>query len=397
MSPGARTEGARTSLISASPAQQTVRPSAGGNALHKVMASRRALERRPANAAARLQGASGVALLSSRDIVRALGDEKCIVMACNTRLHEVVPGIMRAAEELDAPVAFELAKSEHGLDGGYTGHTPESFFKTIVGFAESTGFTRPFFIHGDHITVKDESEKEVEGSRKLIEAEIKAGYTSFCIDPSFNPVPVNVKIMKYLAPPVFELGIGLEVELGEIKHTTASEEGHITSVEEAVQYMKGLAAAGVAPTLLAINNGSKHGNYKEGEEVHIDLKRTGEIFEAVRKWGVFLAQHGITGTPPALIGQFAEHGIRKGNVGTLWQNITHANLPPELFAKMQKWAADNGKDIKFTTKPFRPELDQMGKENQERIAEAAYREAKALLSQFRAKGRGSLVLSKLAA
>ncbi len=365
--------------------------------MQKVMASKRVLEKRPANAAARLQGGSGVALLSSRDIVRGLGEEKCIVMACNTRLHEVVPGIMRAAEELDAPVAFELAKSEHGLDGGYTGHTPDSFFKTIVGFAESTGFTRPFFIHGDHITVKDESEKEVEGSRKLIEAEIKAGYTSFCIDPSFNPVPVNVKIMKYLAPPVLELGIGLEVELGEIKHTTASEEGHITSVEEAVQYMKGLAAEGLSPTLLAINNGSKHGNYKPGEEVHIDLKRTGEIFAAVRKWGVYLAQHGITGTPPALIGQFAELGIRKGNVGTLWQNITHANLPPELFARMQKWAQENGKDIKFTTKPFRAELDRLPEESKRRIAAAAYRESKDLILHFRAQGKGSLVLSTLAA
>ena len=365
--------------------------------MQKVMAGKRVLEKRPANAASRLQGGSGVALLSSRDIVRALGEEKCIVMACNTRLHEVVPGIMRAAEELDAPVAFELAKSEHGLDGGYTGHTPDSFFKTVVGFAESAGFTRPFFIHGDHITVKDESEKEVEGSRRLIEAEIRAGYTSFCIDPSFNPVPVNVKIMKYLAPPVLELGIGLEVELGEIKHTTASEEGRITSVEEAVAYMKGLAAEGISPTLLAINNGSKHGNYKPGEEVHIDLKRTGEIFDAVRKWGVFLAQHGITGTPPALVGQFAEHGIRKGNVGTLWQNITHAALPAELFAKMQQWATDNGKDIKFTTKPFRGELDRLTEEGKRRIADAAYREAKDLIRHFRAEGKGSTVLSKLAA
>lgn len=365
--------------------------------MEKVQATKRALEKRPANASARLQGGSKVALLSSRDIVRAIGNQKSIVMACNTRLHEVIPGIMRAAEELDAPVAFELAKSEHGLDGGYTGHTPDSFFKTVVGFAESTDFTRPFFIHGDHITVKDESEKEVEGSRKLIDAQIKAGYTSFCIDPSFNPVPVNVKIMKYLAPPVLELGIGLEVELGEIKHTTASEEGHITSVEEAVTYMKGLSAEGVAPTLLAINNGSKHGNYREGEDVHIDLKRTGEIFEAVQKWGVYLAQHGITGTPPALIGQFAEHGIRKGNVGTLWQNITHANLPAELFARMQKWAGENGKDIKFTTKPFRPELDKLSAHSRELIAEAAYREAKDLIGHFRAAGKGSLVLSRLAA
>jgi fructose-bisphosphate aldolase class II len=365
--------------------------------ISRLRPSAKVLAKRPANAAARLQGGSDICLLSSKDIIRALGPEKCIVMACNTRLHEVVPGIMRAAEELDAPVAFELAKSEHGLDGGYTGHTPDSFFKAVVGFAEELHFSRPFFIHGDHVTVKDESEKEVEGSRKLIDAEIKAGYTSFCVDPSFNPVPVNIKLMSYLAPPILELGIGLEVELGEIKHASGSEEGRITTVSEAVEYMTGLKEAGIAPTLLAINNGSKHGNYKPGEEVHIDLTRTGEVFEAVSRWGVFLAQHGITGTPPHLIGQFAEHGIRKGNVGTLWQNVAHANLPHDLFAKMQKWAKDNDKDIKFTTKPFRLELDRMPKENKEKIAEAAYREAKDLFEQFRAVGKGSTVLNAMGA
>lgn len=363
----------------------------------KLKPNKKVLDKRPSNAAARLQSGSGVCLLSSRDIIRAIGPEKAIVMACNTRLHEVVPGIMRAAEELDAPVAFELAKSEHGLDGGYTGHTPDSFFKTVVGFAEETGFTRPFFIHGDHVTVKDESAKEVEGSRALIEAEIKAGYTSFCIDPSFNSVPVNVKLMKYLSPSVLELGLGLEVELGEIKHTTASEHGRITTVEEAVEYMTGLAREGIDPTLLAINNGSKHGNYNPGEEVHIDLQRTGEVFAAVQTWGVYLAQHGITGTPPRLIGQFADLGIRKGNVGTQWQNIAHENLPPELMARMRKWAADNQKDIKFATKPFRPEIDRIPKEYQERIADAAYREAKQMFEYFRAAGKGSLILRTLGA
>jgi fructose-bisphosphate aldolase, class II len=369
----------------------------GASLMTKLKASAKVLEKRPANAQARLQRGSGVALLSSRDIIQALGPLKCIVMACNTRLHEVVPGIMRAAEELDAPVAFELAKSEHGLDGGYTGHTPESFFKTVVGFAESTGFTRPFFIHGDHVTVKDESQKEVEGSRNLIEAEIKAGYTSFCIDPSFNPLPINVKLMKYLAPPVLDLGIGLEVELGEIKHTTGKDEGRITTVGEAVEYIKGLEREGIRPTLLAINNGSKHGNYKPGEEVHIDLTRTGEIFGAVSPWGVYLAQHGITGTPAHLIGQFADHGIRKGNVGTQWQNIAHANLPRDLFARMQQWAKENDKDIKFATKPFRPELDKMGQEFKDRIAKAAYEEAKLMFGHFRAGGKGSAVFRALGA
>ena len=122
--------------------------------------------------------------------------------------------------------------------------------------------------------------------------------------------------------------------------------------------MERLTAAGVHPDLLAINNGSKHGNYLEGEKISIDLDRTGEIYRAIHdRFGVSIAQHGITGTPLHLIGKFAEYGIRKGNVGTQWQNIAHAGLPPELMGRMRDWAKEAGKDIKFATKPFKAEID----------------------------------------
>ena len=71
--------------------------------------------------------------------------------------------------------------------------------------------------------------------------------------------------------------------------------------------MERLAAAGVHPELLAINNGSKHGNYLEGEKISIDLDRTGEIYREIHgRFGVSIVQHGLTGTPLHLIGKFAE-------------------------------------------------------------------------------------------
>jgi len=57
------------------------------------------------------------------------------------------------------------------------------------------------------------------------------------------------------------------VEVGEIK--SAGTESALSTVEEAVELMERLSAAGVAPDLLAINNGSKHGNYLEGEKISI--------------------------------------------------------------------------------------------------------------------------------
>ena len=49
--------------------------------------------------------------LNGRDVYKAFSLHKGIVMACNIRIPSVIPGIMKAAQELNAVVAFELAKT----------------------------------------------------------------------------------------------------------------------------------------------------------------------------------------------------------------------------------------------------------------------------------------------
>ncbi|MCL5885189.1 MAG: class II fructose-bisphosphate aldolase [Deltaproteobacteria bacterium] len=350
----------------------------------------------PPNAAAKIPADNPACPLSGRDVYLALAPHKVIIMACNIRIPAVIPGIMRAAKDLSAVIAFELAKTEGALDGGYTGQPPEVFVSTILDHAKKVGFDVPFVIHGDHITVKNTTGKEIEGSRALIAAELAAGYTSFAIDASFNPIPDNARITAELAKPIQERGLGLEVEVGEIK--SAGSESNLSTVEEAVGLMERLSAAGVSPQLLAINNGSKHGNYLEGEKIFIDLDRTGRIYEAVHeRFGVSIAQHGITGTPLHLIGKFADYGIRKGNVGTQWQNIAHDGLPADLMRRMREWAKAEGKDIKFATRPFKAEIDAIPAESAETIEKAAYEEASALIKAFRAAGTVDIVADYLAA
>jgi len=348
----------------------------------------------PPNAAARVPAGNPACPVNGRDVYRAVDPCRVIVMACNIRIPAVLPGIMRAARDLEAVVAFELAKSEGSLDGGYTGQTPELFVRTILSYAQKTGFDLPFVIHGDHITVKNASEKEREEARALIAAELDAGYTSFAIDASFNPIPDNARITAELARPIEEAGLGLEVEVGEIK--PAGSESSLSTVEEAVELLERLADAGIRPQLLAINNGSKHGNYLEGERVFIDLERTAQIYEAVHgRFGASIAQHGITGTPLHLVGRFADYGIRKGNVGTQWQNIAHAGLPAGLMDRMRAWARAQGKDIKFATRVFKAEIDAIPAEHAARIEQAAYDEARSLIEAFRARGTARIVADYL--
>ncbi|HEY6006699.1 MAG TPA: class II fructose-bisphosphate aldolase [Geobacteraceae bacterium] len=336
-----------------------------------------------------------VCLLNGRDVFVPLADEPLIVMACNPRIRHVIPGIMKAAEELDAVIAFELTRTEGGLDGGYTGQTPELFFSTIIEYADRCRFSKPFVIHGDHITVKDTSAAELTAAADLIAAELAAGYTSFALDASFNPLADNIRIVRQLAEPITAAGYGLEVELGEVK--PVGSESNLTTVEETEEFLSALASSGVRPQLLAIDNGSKSGNYLDGEMIRIDLERTGEIHRVAREHGlVGLVQHGITGTPLRIVGKLADYGIRKGNVGTLWQNVAHAGLPLELMDAMRGWARENRRDIKYATVLFKAEIDAIPEENARMILEMAYREAKEFLTAFRAKGSATKLVKALA-
>ena len=342
-----------------------------------------------------LGSGSTVCLLSGKDVFLSLADHPGIVMAVNPRIPHVIPGIMRAAEEMDAVVAFELTKTEGGIDGGYTGQTPEAFVKTVVAYAESCRFSKPFIIHADHITIKDSSTEETGTARALVDAQIAAGYTSFAIDASFNNLQDNLRIVIDLASALAARGYGLEVELGERRH--GEESAGLTSVEEANEFLQGLAGSGITPQLLAIENGSKRGNYLEGEMVDIDLNRTREIFEVARSFGLAgLVQHGITGTPLRIVGKLADYGIRKGNIGTLWQNVAHAGLPLDLMDAMRKWARENRRDIKYATGVFHADIMSIPKENVKQINDMAYREAKEFISAFHARGTASRLDAALA-
>lgn len=329
---------------------------------------------------------------------RALKDTKAIVMACNTRNPLPIPGIMKAAQELDAVVAFELSKREiyltniEGLypegDHSLSGMNPKSYAEIVAKYAESYPDVL-YFLHGDHIQIKKVNRQQIYEAQDLIELELEAGFTSFGIDPSFVSIPENVAILTTLARPIIECGFGLEAELGEI--TTAK--GY-TTVEEAVEYINRLKDAGIDPDLLVINNGSKHGNYDPGEEVRIATDRTKEVYEAT---GIRIAQHGITGTPMDQIAKFAEVGVLKGNVGTEWQNVLLANVPG-LEEKYKKWTEERRKalgleklGIEYANAVFLEETLNLPEEIKAKVADDAYARAKGFLTAFRSQGTAKIV------
>jgi len=355
-------------------------------------------------------------------------DRNAIIMAVNTRVTAgVARGIFRAAKAMDSAVIFELARSESNLNRGYTGLLPGDFARNTMEAASDIGFDA-WVLHADHITIKEGTSEELEATKKLIDSQIETGFTSFAIDASHlfdfkggnlrEELALNIdattEIAKHIEAKMATGDYGLEVEVGEIgKEDT---DGRVlTKPEEAVTFISALNENGVYPQVLAIANGSAHGNtYDAGgniiEQVSIDIPQTIAVAKALRdnKLNVRIAQHGITGTPRELIStKFPKGDIIKGNVGTFWQNLVFDIFKvykPDLLERMRTWAIESyrdqapgkgnevifGKFGKFAIKQFFDEIYGVDLDTIEAMESMAYAEALVFFRAFNSKGTARL-------
>lgn len=347
-----------------------------------------------------------VPLVNGQGLLQAAKKRDAMIMAANMRCRLPVEGIVLASMATKAPVMYEIAKSELG----YTEFTPASFAAYIVGENERLGNTEvPFAIHADHLTVK--TPEEVAGVAALIAKQLEAGFTSFAIDASHMDNEKNLAATVELAKPIVEQGLSLEVELGEIGAKSGSAEG-FTQPQEAEWFIGELNGRGIHPNLLAINNGSIHGTYFGTTHEGIQLDLTLAIWKAIQSWGVDIAQHGITGTSVEKISSFIQYGIRKGNVGTLWQNIAfgtamnqngnaittedreyiklpYRGVPDELWQEMRQWGLEtknSAGNIKKANLPFAGMLNAIPAEYKNRITSHAYEEAVRLFEATHSAG-----------
>ncbi|MGA2162445.1 MAG: class II fructose-bisphosphate aldolase [Methanoregula sp.] len=365
-------------------------------------------------------------------IFNGISGKKAIIMAANTRIATVAEGIFKAAKDTDSAVFMELARSESDLKGGYTGMTPQVFSEKMHAAAKATGFDI-WALHADHITIKKGDAAEIDGTKQLIDAQIKAGYTSFAIDAShlFNFEGKNVReeleqnirvtsdLARYIRQKMNKKEFGLEVEVGEIGRKDT--EGLIlTRPEEAVEFIKALNENDVHPHVLAIANGSSHGHSYDAdgnvvEQLSIDIPRTKAIAQALRENNlhVGIAQHGITGTPRDLINlHFPKGDIIKGNVGTFWQDVAFSTLKiykPVLYKDIMDWTlakyrpANPGKkdrqiidgNCKNAIKEFYKEIYSVDEETNKAMQAMAYAESLVFFKAFGSYGTASVIRKSL--
>lgn len=361
-------------------------------------------------------------------LFNSLKDKKTIILADNPRIALVLRGIFQAAKDVDAALIIELARSECDLEGGYTGLTPAEFSRRSREAAGEVGFDM-WALHADHIGIKKGTDEDIEATRKLVSGQIEAGYTSFAIDAShlFNfqggdlreeladNIDATTKVARHIREEMGDREYGLEVEVGEIGRE--DEHGRVlTRPEEAVTFIKALNENGIHPHVLAIANGSAHGNTYDAqgnliEQVSIDIPQTIAVAKALKdnNLNVRIAQHGITGTPRDLIHNHFPHGdIIKGNVATFYQNMVwdiFKVYEPELYDEIWNWTLDThrkeapnksdneifGKYSKKAIKQFFDRIYSVNEDTKKAIDALAYAETLIFLKAFRAEGTAQIV------
>lgn len=367
--------------------------------------------------------------ISGDTIFSALRGEKSIIMAANVRMTRgVASGIMKAAKDTDSAVIFEIARSESDLSGGYTGMKPEDYYREITEVAHDVDHDI-YAVHADHISIKKGDDEDLKNTKELIEAQVRAGFTSFAIDASHlfdfqggnlreelaDNIRCTTEIAHFISDRTGDRTFGLEVEVGEIGKTDAT--GRIlTSPEEAVEFLTALKENDVQPNLLAIANGSAHGNTLDQNgnvipQVSVDIPQTRAVARAISEAGldVRIAQHGITGTPRELINlHFPKGDILKGNVGTHWQNVFYDVVKVynnDLYERMKEWTVEKyrpkspdatdeyifKKNCKQALKPFHDETHSLGPETEAAMEAMAYSEALLYFRAFSSGGTASIV------
>ncbi len=356
-------------------------------------------------------------------LFESLMDKETIILAINPRISLINKGILKAAKDMDTPIILELAKSECNLEGGYTGFTPSEFAKRAYESAEEVGVDI-WSLHADHISIKKGTDEEIESVKKLVKAQIDAGYTSFAIDASHlfnfrggnlreelkNNIEATTKVARFIDEQMKDGNYGLEVEVGEIGRE--DEYGRVlTQPEEAVTFIKALNENGIYPQVLAIANGSAHGNtYDEHghliEQISIDIPQTMAVARALRdnNLNVRIAQHGITGTPIEMIHNHFPHGdIIKGNVGTFYLNLVWDVLKvfePQLYGDIWDWTIENfsekypdkseteifGKYSKYAIKEFFDRIYSVGDDTIRAVEARAYADTLVFLKAFKTAG-----------
>ena len=232
------------------------------------------------------------------------------VPAFNVYNMETVMGIIKAAEELNAPVIIQ--NYSRLVTNG------DAYYLAPVVIAAAEKAKVPVCYHLDH------GAGETEVMRAL-----RHGATGIMIDKSLLPIEENIKETKAVVELCKAIGVMVEGEIGHVGSAAQGDEEttEYTTVEEAKRF-----AEETGVKALAVAVGTAHGRYKKAPK--LALERIAEIHNAV---DAALVLHGGSGIPDDEIKASIKVGIRKINFGT---DICYAFLDKVFETSRDVYAID---------------------------------------------------------
>ena len=227
-------------------------------------------------------------LVTLQEIIGMAEKGNYCIPAFNVYNIETVMGVIKAAEEQQAPVIMQVYPRLFNEEVGY--------YLSPVVVAAARKAAVPVCFHLDH----GPSESEVMKA-------LRWGATGIMLDGSAHPFEENVAMTKHIVDTCASVGIGVEGELGHIGSVNDEAMEAFTDPDQAAEFVK---RTGV--TCLAVLIGNAHGHYKK--EPKLDIERVRAIREATG--GLPLVLHGGSGIPDEQVKAAIRAGIRKMNIGT---------------------------------------------------------------------------------
>ncbi len=210
--------------------------------------------------------------------------------AFNVENMEMVKAVIKAAEQMEAPVILQTTPSTVKYAG------LSLYYANVKAAAENVKV--PVALHLDH-----------GNSYGLAIQAMYTGYTSVMIDGSKELLEENIALTKRVVDACSAVGVPVEAELGKVggkeDDSECNDPGY-TEPEDAVRFV---AETGVQSLAVAI--GTAHGIYKG--EPKLDVDRLSEIRKRV---DVPLVLHGASGVPAELVQECIRRGISKVNFAT---------------------------------------------------------------------------------
>ena len=231
-----------------------------------------------------------MALVTTDEMLTAANQNGYAVGAFNVENMEMVMAVVRAAEELCAPIILQTTPSTVRYANLSLYHAN---IKTLAEAAKV-----PIALHLDHGNSFD-----------LAMQALRTGYTSIMIDGSLKSFEENVNLTRSVVNACKPSGIPVEAELGKVggkEDDQECDDPGYTEPEDAVRFV---AETGISSLAVAI--GTAHGLYSGVPKLDVD--RLAAINELVT---IPLVLHGGSGLSDSAVRECIARGICKVNYAT---------------------------------------------------------------------------------